>query len=126
MRTTPLALRDREKLAREALAALGTARSEAVTLHVNCARSHHLAVVVETPEGPVYRSTVHGRSHGHADQVDTPHQPHGEREYVDLLQPAGGQADDALPAWCDCGQRSLSRAAVAGWLAAGERRVVVD
>ncbi len=126
MTTTPLPLGDREKVAREALAALGVSRSEAVTLHVNCSRSHHLALVVETAEGPVYRSTVHGRSHGHADRVDTPHEPHEEREYIDLLLPAGGLADDALPAWCSCGQRSLSRAALASWRSAGERRVVVD
>jgi hypothetical protein len=125
MRATP-PLSDREKTAHNALASLGAARSEAVALHVNCAHSHHLAVVIQTPEGPVYRSTVHGRSHGHADRVDTPHRPDAERDYVDLLLPAGGQADDALPAWCDCGQRLLSRAAVARWLAAGERRVVVD
>jgi hypothetical protein len=126
MTTTPLPLSDREKTARGALASLGATRSEAVVLHVNCPRSHHLAVVIDTPEGLVYRSTVHGRSHGHADRVDTPHHPHDEREYLDLLLPAGGEADDALPAWCDCGQRLLSRTAVAGWIAARERRVVVD
>lgn len=126
MRTAPLPLSKREKAARGALKSLGAARGEAVVLHVNCPQSHHLAVVVDTPEGLVYRSTVHGRSHGHADRVDTPHAPHAEREYIDLLLPAGGQADDALPAWCDCGQRLLSRAAVASWISAGERRVVID
>jgi hypothetical protein len=126
MRTTSLPLSDREKTARVALESLGPARGEAVALHVNCPHSHHLAVVIDTPEGLVYRSTVHGRSHGHADRVDTPHRPDDEREYVDLLLPAGGQVEDALPAWCDCGQRLLSRTAVAGWVAARERRVVVD
>jgi hypothetical protein len=31
-----------------------------------------------------------------------------------------------MPAWCDCGQRTLSRAEVLKWIAAGEHRVVID
>lgn len=126
MTTTPLPLSEREKLARAALHALGDRRGEAAVLHVNCGHSHHLATVFDTREGAVYVATVHGRSHGHRDREDTPHKPHGEASYIDLLTPPGGPwADDALPAWCDCGQRSLSRAALAEWTAAGERRVVV-
>jgi hypothetical protein len=127
MTTTPLPLSEREKIARAALDALGNRRSEAAILHVNCEHSHHLATVFDTPEGPVYLATVHGRSHGRRDREDTPHRPHDEALYVDLLAPPfGAMADDALPAWCDCGQRSLSRAALEEWIGAGERRVVVD
>lgn len=126
MTTTPLPLSEREKVAREALDALGDRRSEAAVLHVNCAHSHHLATVFETARGAVYLATVHGRSHGRRDREDTPHKPHGEALYVDLLAPSyGSQADDTMPAWCDCGQRSLSRAALQEWIGAGERRVVV-
>ena len=44
------------------------------------------------------------------------------------LLDAGGDplADDSVPAWCDCGRRTLSRSAMLEWIAAGERRVVVD
>lgn len=125
MTTTPLPLHDRERIARTALDALGGSRSEAALLHVNCPASHHLATVFDTSAGPVYLATVHGRSHGRRDRADTPHHPHDEALYVDLLEPRA-TTDDALPAWCDCGQRSLSRASVAAWVAAGERRVVVD
>jgi len=127
MTTTQHSLSEREHLARTALERLGRQRSEAARLHVNCAHSHHLATVFDTPEGLVYTATVHGRSHGRRDREDTPHRPHDEAHYVDLLAPAdGAMADDHLPAWCDCGQRSLSRAALVDWIGAGARRVVVD
>ena len=46
---------------------------------------------------------------------------------LDLLE-AGGDplTDDTVPAWCDCGPRTLSRVAMLEWIAAGEHRVVVD
>jgi hypothetical protein len=95
-----------------------------VTLRIQCGSSHHIAAVYRTDAGPVYAATVHARSHGRADRPDEPHGATDPEVWCDLL--VADADDDALPAWCACGHRTLSRAAVREWLAAGEHRVVVD
>ncbi len=115
----------RTAAARAACEGLADGGHEDSVLHVQCARSHHLAVVFDTPEGLVYRSTVRPRSHGSKDRLDELHGDAVPEQYVDFLD-AGAVADDALPAWCDCGARTLSRASVASWVAGHEHRVVVD
>lgn len=91
-----------------------------------CSASHHLATVYDTDAGLVYASTIRAHSHGDRDLPDTPHHGHQPRRWFDLLQAPGTEADDLLPAWCDCGQRSLSRRALQEWCAQGEHRVIVD
>ncbi|MBF4766188.1 hypothetical protein ISU10_00220 [Nocardioides agariphilus] len=69
-----------------------------------------MAAVYLTPEGLVYESRIGPHSHGSKDFVDTGRKgSRGGVEYVDLLQ-ADRATDDALPAWCDCGPRTVSRA----------------
>lgn len=94
-------------------------------LHVQCVHGHHLAVVYETAEGLVVRAPLRGHAHGSRDRVDVEHGAAEPQFVVDFLD-AGPGRDDALPAWCDCGPRTLSRAAIAEWVAAHEGRVVVD
>ena len=80
-----------------------------VLLQVHCARSHHVAAIFDTPQGPVYAAHVRARSHGSRDRVD---EPHGDQEisrWFDFLE-VDDAGEDELPAWCDCGHRSLSRA----------------
>lgn len=96
-------------------------------LQIQCARSHHVAEVFDTDAGLVYVAPVRSHSHG---SYDLPDQPHGDQkphQWMDLLRAGEGRAvDDALPAWCDCGHRALSRESVLRWIADGEHRVVVD
>jgi len=115
----------RSEAARSAWYGLPEGGHDAATLHVQCTRSHHLAVVFDTPDGLVYRSTLRPRSHGSKDRLDELHGNAEPGRYFDFLEPGPG-VDDALPAWCDCGPRTLSRASVASWAAAHEHRVVVD
>jgi hypothetical protein len=77
---------------------------------VQCPNSHHVAAVYETEEGLVYYSIEGPHAHGSKDRIDTAHHG-GSRgsEYVDLLV-GDPLDDDALPAWCDCGPWTLSRA----------------
>lgn len=100
----------RRRLATEALASLGRARPDHQRLSVQCPHGHHVAAIFETQVGLVVRTLTGPHSHGSKDRVDTPHHgaAHGQ-EYVDLLDPRS-TVDDALPAWCDCGPRTLSRA----------------
>lgn len=115
---------ERELLAVSAIDRLPHGGRDAVRLQVQCARSHHLAKVFDTDSGLAYQSTVHGRAHGRRDRLDDAHGVGQAHHWSDLLD--GDPADDALPAWCECGQRTLSRAAVQRWLHDGEKRVVVD
>ncbi len=116
---------DRVAEARRAYAELPHGGHDDAVLHVQCANSHHVAIVYATPAGLVYRAQVHPRSHGSRDRVDEPHGATPPEWLIDFVE-AGPDADDALPAWCDCGARTLSRAALASWVAAHEGRVVVD
>lgn len=127
MATIPMSHTDRETRARAAVELLGHAGRDHVRLHVDCSHSHHLARVLDTQQGLVFASVVRPRSHGSRDRVDVGH--HADRSphpWYDLLDVPAALADDGLPAWCDCGPRSLSRSALREWIALGERRVVVD
>jgi hypothetical protein len=62
-------------------------------------------------------------SHGHKDFIDSGrHGSRGGEEYVDLLV-AAATVNDELPAWCDCGPRTLSRRELLRHIAA-RRRIV--
>lgn len=124
--TTELRTHDqRSHVAEAAWAALPHGGKDEVRLQVQCEHGHHVAAVYATHVGPVYVAPVRGHSHGSYDLPDEPHHTQEVRHWFDLLETGEG-ADDALPAWCDCGHRALSRAVLLQWLAAGEHRVVVD
>ena len=116
---------DRSEVAEAAWVDLPHGGRDAVRLQVQCGAGHHIAAVYRTPAGLVYMATVRSRSHGDHDLPDEPHDqaPH---HWFDLLEVEHPTVDDALPAWCDCGHRSLSRVAVLDWISTGEHRVVVD
>ena len=99
----------RRHVAAEALDRLGAGRGDHQVLSVQCSRSHHLAAVYDTDAGPVYVAVTGPHAHGARDRVDTAHHG-GSRgtEHVDLLQPTG-RGRQTLPAWCDCGPRTLVR-----------------
>jgi hypothetical protein len=125
MTTTASSRDERSRKAKEALDAIPHGGRDAVTLRVHCARSHHVATVYDTSAGLVYAAPVRARSHGSFDLPDAPHSGHESKVWLDLLGADPAMSDDALPAWCDCGQRTLSRAEVLSWVAAGEHRVVI-
>lgn len=117
----------RRQAARSAWAELPHGGRDSIRLDVQCARSHHVAVVYDTSAGRVFVAPVRGHSHGSRDRVDEPHGSHAVETWVDMLEAADDPLiDDSVPAWCDCGPRTLSRAAMLEWIAAGEHRVVVD
>lgn len=116
---------ERQERAEGALSALGSHRSDREVLLVECRRGHRVAAVYETPIGPVFVSRIGPHAHGDKDLPDTGH--HVERpgrEFVDTLDGKG--ADDGLPVWCDCGNRTLSRSELAGDIAAARRTTLVD
>lgn len=115
---------ERELLARRAWEELPHGGRDALVMDVQCAEGHHLAKVFRTGAGPVVMTTVRPRSHGQRDLPDVPHGASEPRRFVDLLEAIDD--DDAVPSWCDCGHRVLSRAAMREWMAAGEKRVVVE
>ena len=111
----------RRRLAAEALASLGRSRRQHQRLSVQCPHGHHVAAVFDTEVGLVVRTLTGPHAHGSKDFVDTAH--HGAtrgQEYVDVLDP-GPSGDDQLPAWCDCGTRTLSRAEVRREVRPGHR-----
>lgn len=115
---------ERHQTARSALAALGEQRRENVRLRVDCARSRHLATIYDSPDGLVYASMVGPHAHGDRDFVDVAH--HAQRrgtEYSDMLEVGTDDADDAMPAWCECGPRTLSRAELVAAVAARKHRL---
>lgn len=117
----------RRQRAHDAWAALPHGGHDAVRLRVQCGRSHHVATVYDTAAGRVFVAPIRAHSHGSRDRVDEPHGDHDIETWVDLLDADGDPlTDDTVPAWCDCGPRTLSRVAMLEWIAAGERRVVVD
>jgi len=125
MTTTERTVDQRRTLAHDAWATLPHGGHDRVLLQVQCGRSHHVAAVYDTPSGPVYAAPIRARSHGSQDRVDDQHGDHTIRHWYDLMT-VEDSADDELPAWCDCGPRTLSRRAVLAWLAAHESRVVID
>jgi hypothetical protein len=101
---------ERQVVARDALDALGNERDDHALLRVRCGRSHHVAAVFDTAEGPVFESIVGPHAHGDRDFIDTAH--HGNKRgtrYVDILE-AGRFDEDLVPAYCECGTHELSRA----------------
>lgn len=119
---------ERREQAEAALRRLGPSRDASVLLAVHCADAHHVATVYGTELGPVYAGVLRTSSHGARDRHDSAHHGgHRDRPWVDVLQPAdGGGTDDALPAGCECGRRSLSRALLLQAIAVGTRRMVID
>jgi hypothetical protein len=116
---------ERQKAAQAAYERIGANPSEHARLQVSCGRNHHVAAVYDTASGRVFRSTTHGRSHGHHDRPDSG-DGHGA-PWFDLLDAEPGPAvDDALPAGCACGPYSLSRRLLQEHIAAGERHIVLD
>ena len=116
---------ERRDRAIRALAGLGMHRSDHQVLGIQCSHGHHVAVVIDTPEGLVYQSVTGSHSHGSKDFIDTG--KHGRSrgaEHVDLLV-AEAWADDHLAAWCDCGPRNLSRTELLNLIRSGERQVRV-
>lgn len=109
MKTKRASVADRRHTAYAALEELGGGRSESLRLEVLCANSHRVAAVYDTPAGLVYATTTGPHAHGSRDFVATGQRQGGRgREYTDLLR-GDELVDDALPAWCGCGPRTLSR-----------------
>lgn len=116
----------RQRRAAEILAGLGLPLRDARLLSIHCANGHHVAAVYRTPEGAVIQAPQGRRSHGDRDFVDTPHRGGREPELrTDFLE-AAPFGDDDLHAWCDCGPWTLSRQEISGWIAAEQRRVVLE
>lgn len=116
---------ERQERAEGALATLGSHRSDHEVLLVECRQGHRVAAVYETSVGTVFVSRIGPHAHGDMDLPDTGHRVErpGE-EFVDTLE--AQFADDGLPAWCDCGNRTLSRSSLADDIAANQRTVLVD
>ncbi len=110
----------RRQAARAALEVLGAHRAERQRLSVQCPRSHHVAFVYDTDAGLVFWTRTGPHAHGSKDFVDTGHHGTPRAEIVDLLE-SGPGTGDTLPAWCDCGTHSLSRAELLGRVHAGDR-----
>lgn len=113
----------REALARQAWSQAAGAHVEA-RLQVQCPAGHHVAKIVPTPSGDIVVTRVRAHSHGSRDLPDEPHTPTHPATFVDLMEVADPD-EDAIPAWCDCGQRSLSRRALQRWLEGNQHRVVL-
>lgn len=124
MNTTTISQRRRSQ-AQNALASLRDHRSDRQKLVVECRRAHHVAAVYATDLGLVYVSHIGPHAHGDLDLPDTGHRVERPgREFVDMLHATW--ADDGLPAWCDCGNRTLSRTDLAAEIAAGRHTLLVD
>lgn len=117
---------ERHDLARHALDTLGKDRDEHALVRVRCGRSHHVAAVFETDDGPVFEALVGPHAHGDRDFIDTAH--HGTLHgtpFVDLLD-AGPFTDDLLPARCECGTHELSRAEIQRAIQAHQRTIFLS
>ena len=118
---------ERSQLAEKDWSALPHGGHDAVRLRVHRGRGPHVAAVYATDAGLVYVAPVRAHSHGAHDLPDQPHRDQQSQRWFDVVaEGEASTADGALPAWCDCGHRALSRVTVLDWLAAGERRVVID
>lgn len=117
---------ERRDRASRVLADLQPQASEHLRMRVQCRHGHHLAVLYLTEEGLVFESRTGSHSHGSRDFIDTGRRgSRGGAQYVDMLE-GGPWADDGLPAWCDCGPRTLSRSELLVHLRRGLRVVRVD
>ncbi|WP_372728727.1 hypothetical protein [Nocardioides sp.] len=109
-----------QTVAREALESLTTRLADHRILNIQCRHGHHVAAVYETPAGLIYRAGTGPHAHGSKDFVDTAHGSAVRgNEYTDLLHP-DPMASDELPAWCDCGHRTLSRGDLLASMHAGK------
>lgn len=116
----------RRARAARALKRLGPYRADHRQVGIQCRHAHHLAAVYLTNEGPVYESRTGPHSHGSKDFIDTGRSgSRGGSVYVDLLE-ADPTVDDRLPAWCDCGPRTLSRTELLAFVRAGVRSVRLE
>ncbi len=126
MSTTASSTARRQSRATQALSEVAATLARARVLAVQCEHGHHVAGVYRTDAGLVLQAESGRRSHGHRDRIDTPHRgTAGRPQWTDFLTPEA-RVDDSVPAWCECGPWTLSRAAVAEWVDAGERRVVLS
>lgn len=123
----------RRAAAQTALDGLEPSPGAHAILAVQCARAHHVAVVYASPDGLIYSAPqLRRHAHGDRDRFDGHHREPkhshaGPRPWVDFLVPgADPTVDDELPAGCECGQRTLSRAALTQAIREGERRLVID
>lgn len=74
----------------------------------------------------MYVARTGPHSHGRRDFIDTGrHGSRGGGEFIDLLIVTPVE-DDELPAWCDCGNRTLSRRELLRLLDTDQRTVHVD
>ena len=117
----------RRHAAQAALDLPGGRSDEHLLCSVRCTRSHRVAAVYATAAGPVYEALAGPHAHGRRDFVDAGHHgaPRGTA-VVDLLDPGRDpMVDDALPAWCECGPRVLSRADLQDAVATHRRHLLV-
>jgi hypothetical protein len=119
---------ERRAAAQAAVAELGGHRSKHLRLDVRCRRSHHVAAVYEADGQLVYTAVVGPHGHGGRDFVGTGHGADRQgRRYSDLLDIGDSPFDDdELPASCECGPRTLSRAALSDAIARYQRNMLVD
>jgi hypothetical protein len=120
--TSKLAPAQRRQIAENAMDSL-THPADRTLVQVRCGRGHHVAAVFDTYAGPVFQSVTGPHAHGSRDFADDAHGPHrhGTR-YIDLLA-SDDFVDDALPASCECGPHTLSRARLQQAIANVERTV---
>lgn len=118
---------ERAQAAEAAVRGLGPSPNRHRSLAVHCSRSHHVASVYSTPGGQVYTARPWAHGHGDQDRHDAAHHGgHRDAVWADWLDPGDPSlVEDGLPAGCECGPRSLSRAVLRDALAAGTRRLVV-
>ena len=121
---TPTRSAERQAAARGLLDSATAAGTGRELLVIQRAHSHHLAEVMATEGGPVFRSRTGPPSYGSMDRPNLGrHGSASGQDFTDLL--VDPLADDALPVWCDCGPRSLSRTWVAEQVGGSERTVRV-
>ncbi|MEE2057088.1 hypothetical protein [Rhodococcus artemisiae] len=109
---------ERRRKALQAIKELGRQRSDHAVLRVRCPKSHTVAAVYKTEEGPVVVCGVGPGGHGSRDrEANNRGNDSLDDKFIDTVE-ATQFEDDELPAGCGCGPRTLSRkklqAAVAG------------
>ncbi len=128
MTRSPSIHASRQAAAQTAFDGLGPSPSDHLLLAVQCAQAHHVAALYRTSSGVVYVARPQAHSHGDRDRHDAAHHAHHHgTPWVDWVEPGEGVAlEDPLPAGCECGARSLSRALLLQAVADGEHRLVID
>lgn len=138
MTRTPTVHSLRERSALEAYRALGPSPSDHSVLAVHCAAGHHVGGIYRTPRGLLYVGVPWAHGHGDRDRHDAAHHGgHRDTPWVDWLDAdidldqdlqgvQGVAVEDTIPAGCECGRRTLSRARLAQAVQDGTRRMVID